>query len=232
MGTAIAACGSGLFKQFEYEEDVYISLDGAATVYVNSSIAALAALRGARFDPRPNARIDRSGIRAYFTTPVTRVVSVSTSRRDGRPFVHLRIEVDDVSRLDQAPPFAWSRYEFRPDGAVFMYRQTIGPSSNTPVETEWTGGELVAFRLHVPSKIAYHNALPQNHRRGNILVWEQPLADRLRGVPLVLDARMNRESILYRTLYLFGATILAVAAAFALVIWRVIGAKPKDVDHV
>ena len=67
----------------------------------------------------------------------------------------------------------------------------------------WNGREIVAFRLHLPSKIRYHNARPRG-RRGNILVWEQPLADRLRGAPLELEARMEPQSILYRTLWLFG----------------------------
>src|SRR5580765_3919681 len=36
-----AACITGeLFKQYEYEEDVYLSLDGSAIVYINSSVAA------------------------------------------------------------------------------------------------------------------------------------------------------------------------------------------------
>ena len=47
-----AACrDTNLFRQYEYEEDVYLSLDGSATVYVNGSLAALNALRGASFDP-------------------------------------------------------------------------------------------------------------------------------------------------------------------------------------
>ena len=46
--------------------------------------------------------------------------------------------------------------------------------------------------LHLPSKITYHNAGAANLRRGNILVWEQSLGDRLRGEPLVLDARCRR----------------------------------------
>ena len=41
--------GGGLFRQYEYEEEVYVSLDGTATVYVNASLAALNALRGASF---------------------------------------------------------------------------------------------------------------------------------------------------------------------------------------
>jgi hypothetical protein len=97
----------------------------------------------------------------------------------------------------------------------------------------WTGGELVAFRLHLPSKITYHspNNGADNYLRGNILLWEQPLSARLAGVPLVLDARMETQSILYRTLLLFGGTLAAVAAAFALVILLVLrGGKKKGAE--
>jgi len=100
MAATAAGCGrgGGLFQQHEYEEDVYLSLDGAATVYVNSSIPALDALRGAAFNPDPQARIDREAVRRYYTTPVTRVVSITESRRSGRRFVHVRLEVDDITR--------------------------------------------------------------------------------------------------------------------------------------
>src|SRR5690349_7071666 len=85
--------GGGLFRQYEYEEDITLSLDGTATIYVNSSVAALDALRGAPFDTRPNARIDREAVRKFFTTPFTRVRQVSQSRRAGRRFVYVRVEV-------------------------------------------------------------------------------------------------------------------------------------------
>jgi hypothetical protein len=53
-------------------------------------------------------------------------------------------------------------------------------------------------------------------------VWEQPLTERLRGVPLTLEARMQTQSILYRTLWLFGLTFVAVAVLFAAIIWWVL----------
>jgi hypothetical protein len=230
----MAACGSSsLFRQYEYEEDTYLLLDGSATVYVNASLAALDALRGAAFDSSPTARVDRDAVRDYYTSPVSHVARVSTSRRAGRRFVHVRIEVPDVRRLAEARPFAWSKYQFNRDGNLFIYRQALGQAAAKGVgAVGWTGGELVAFRLHIPSKIAYHNTLPGNLKRGNILVWEQPLADRLRGVPLLLDARMETQSILYRTLWLFGITFIAVAAGFVIVIWWVLrrGAKPAEVS--
>ena len=218
---AAAGCSSsgGLFRQYEYEEDVYLSLDGTATVYVNSSVPALDALRGTTLDTSPSARLDRDAVRAFYTTPVTHVTQVSQSRRSGRRFVHVRLDVDDVRRLGATAPFQWSRYDFRRQDDLYVYLQTIGASANKSVgDVGWSGNEVVAFRLHLPSKIAYHNARVENFKRGNILVWEQPLTSRLRSEPLVLDARMQTESILYRTLTLFGLTFLGVTAMFAVII--------------
>jgi hypothetical protein len=220
--SVLSACGgSGLFRAYEYEEDVYLALDGTATIYVNSSVPALNALRGTSFDPSPSKRPDRSALQALFTSPVTSVSRVTFSTRSNRQFVHLRIDVDDVQRLAEAPPFAWSTYSFGKDGELFTYRQTVGASAPHDVGTVgWVADELVAFRMHLPSKIAYHNAGAGNPKRGNILAWEQPLATRLRGEPLVLETRVESESILYRTLALFGVTFVAAAALFvAVVLW-------------
>ena len=207
-----------MFRQYEYEEDVYLSLDGSATIYVNSSIPALDALRGASFDPSPTARTDRDAVRSYYTSPVTHVAWVRTSRRSNRRFVHVRVEVDDIRRLTDAPPFAWSTVRFGREGTLLVYEETVGAAAGTDVgRVNWNGREVVAFRLHLPSKIITGSSTPEI-RRGNILVWEQPLSDRLRGMPLRLDAQMETQSILYRTLWLFGATFIAVAVAFAAVI--------------
>jgi hypothetical protein len=217
----------GLFRQYEYEEEIYLSLDGSATVYVNSSVAALDALRGAAFDPDPTARVDLAAIRKHYTTPVTRVVRVSPSRRNNRRFIHVRLEVDDVRRLGEAGPFGWSSYQFSKDGDLVVYRQTVGASAGKTVEAvRWNGDEIVAFRLHVPSRIVDQNG--GQERRGNILALEQTLADRMRGDPLTLDVRMESQSILYWTLRLFASTFAAVAVMFGFVIWWLVwrGAKP------
>jgi hypothetical protein len=218
-----AGCSrSDLFRLYEYEEEVYLDLDGTATVYVNASIPALAALRGAPFDPAPNARFDRAAVRAFFTTPVTRVVRVSSTRRSNRRFAHVRIEVDDVNRLAEAAPFAWSTYRFATEADHFVYRQAVGGVAAKEIgPINWTGQEMIAFRLHLPSTILDHNAGEENHRRGNILVWEQRLADRLHGRPMELLARIETESILAHTLWLFIGTIGGVVLAFAIVVWLI-----------
>jgi hypothetical protein len=222
MGCGSTFGGTNLFRQYEYEEEMYLSLDGSATVYVNSSLAALNALRGTSFDAGPVARFDRDAVREYYSTPGTHVSRVSQSRRNNRRFVHVRLEVDDIRRLGSARPFAWSIYRFDRKGSEFVFKQELdGAAVQTRAPAGWTGRELVAFRLHLPSIIDYHNT-GRPIGRGNILIWEQSLADRLRGVPMTLEARMRTQSILYSTLWLFGATFVVVAILFAGVIWWVL----------
>ena len=123
--------------------------------------------------------------------------------------------MDDVRELGKAAPFAWSTYEFTRDGdLVCLPSDGRAGGRQGCRQRRLDRREIVAFRLHLPSKIRYHNT-GRGVDRGNILVWEQPLAERLRGVPLVLDARMDPQSILYRTLWLFGWTFVAVASRSA-----------------
>jgi hypothetical protein len=223
IAMASAACGggqpgSGLFQQYEYEEETYLWLDGTATLYVNTSIAALNALRGTSFDATPGGRTDRDVFRDYYTSPNTHVTRVSPYRRSGRRFVSVRMDVDDIRKLGESAPFAWSKYQFTQDGDVFTYRQDVGPSAGKDVgAVGWSGRELTAFRMHVPSRIRFHNTRA-DIGRGNILGWEQPLADRMRGTPMSLEARMDAQSILYHALILFGSMAALVALAFVLVI--------------
>ncbi len=230
LALSAAACRGDFFQQYEYEEEMYLSLDGSATIYVNASVPALNALRGSTFDAAPTAAIDREAIAVWFTTPQTSVVRRPTlSRRNNRRFLHVRLDAEDVKRLAEARPFVWSTYSFGQDNGLYVYRQVVGPPTPSPGAEafNWDGDEIVAFRIHLPSTIVYHNAGPGNPRRGNILVWEQPLAARLKGEPLAFDARMEAQSILSRTLLLFALTGLAVALMFALILWRVVRSGPK-----
>jgi hypothetical protein len=216
---ASIACRGRVLTEYEYEEDIYLDLDGSATVMVNASIPALVALRGLPLDPSPRARIDRDALRAAYASPVTRVARISRPwRRRGRRFVHVRLDVADVRKLSQAQPFAWSDYRFRRDDSTVIYVQTVQqPAGRDVPAAEWRGDELVAFRLHLPSKVQYHTA--ERLERGNILTWKQSLHDRLAGMPLRIEARMEAQSILYRTLWLFAGAFGAAVAALAVAVW-------------
>jgi hypothetical protein len=217
-------------RQYEYEEDLTIALDGSATLTINASIAALVALRGLDLDPR--ADVDRARIRQLFDSPVARVTSVPRPwRRRGRNFVQVNLEVGDVRRLHESPPLSWSRYELAAAGREHVFSQTVGASALRPGTLEnfgWDGSEIVGFRVHFPSRILEHNArdleqdLPTGVSRGNILAWEQHLADRLDGRPMKIEVRMESESILYRTLWLFALAFTAAVLTLAgLVYWTI-----------
>ena len=218
-----SACRGTFSRKYEYDEDVYLALDGSATVYLNASIPALVALRGFDLDTSPRARFDRRKIRALFETPHATVASVASSRRDNRRYVHVRLEVPDIRKLGEAAPFAWSRYQLETRGDRLSFRQVVGPSAARPVgDVGWSGEELVAFRLHLPSRVPHHNAPSREIERGNIIRWEQRLVDRLKGQPVTIEVDLERQSILVRTLTLFGITIVLAALTFAAAIGWVI----------
>ena len=219
----LSACGGRLVKkQYEYEEELYLGLDGSATLNVSASVPALVALRGVDLNASPRARFERERIRAFYEGPGVTITALNSSRRYGRRFVHMSMDIADVRSLQRLAPFAWSTYRFAREGDVFEFKQAVGaPAGRSVSDAGWDGSELVVFRMHLPSKIAYHNAPSHRTERGNILEWEQTLADRLRGTPIEIDVQMETQSILARTLLLFGATIVAAFATLAAIIWWV-----------
>ncbi len=219
---ATASCGDALTRKYEYEEDVYLNLDGSATVYVNAAVPALVALRDAPLPLDPAARLDRADVRAYFQGPGVRVASVSTSRREGRRYVHLRLEVDDIRTLSRLEPFAWSAYRLQQKDDLWVFTQQMTTAAGTEIgNVGWQGDELVAVRLHLPSRVPFHNAPSRTIERGNIITWEQPLTARAKGEPLAIEAHLEQESILFQTLALFAGMTLAALTTLAVLIWWV-----------
>jgi hypothetical protein len=221
-----AGAGPGFNRQYEYEEDVTLDADGGAVVTINSSIPALVALHGLDLPVDSRARIDREAVRRAFDTPVSEVTRVSrTWRRRGRRFIQVRLNVEDIRRLSEASAFAASRYELRTAAEQTTFRQRVAGTRKRAVpQANWDGSELVAFKVHLPGRVFYHNVrdLETNEtgavERGNILRWEQRLTDRLKGVPIVMEVRMDSESILFRTVWLFAG---AFAAAMGVLIFAI-----------
>jgi hypothetical protein len=224
---AIGACNSPLLRQYEYEEQIYLTVRGAATVIVDASIPALVSLRGLKLDPSNTARLDQEDVRRAFEAQGCRVLRVGQPwRRDGRRFVQIRMETDDVRTLSQCGVLGWSSYAFEQEEGGLHFEQKIGDAARGSLaHVNWDGSELVAFKLHLPSKITFHNVRklkdnsPGDIERGNILTWEQTLADRRAGKPLDLDVKMESESILYRTIWLFGGSFGAALVVLATIVW-------------
>lgn len=222
-----SACTNVLSRKYEYEEEIFLELDGSATVYVNAAVPALVALRGAPLPVDPAARLDRTVVRDFFQSPEARVMNVTTSRRDNRRYVHVRLDVPDIRKLGESAAFQWSAYTLAGRDGFYEYTQRVGQAGQVGQvgQVGWDGSELVAVRLHLPSRVPFHNSPSRTIERGNIIVWEQPLADRMAGAPIDIQVRMETESILIRTLTLFGLMALAVVVTFVAAIWWVKGRK-------
>jgi len=228
FGGALAACGNPFGREYEYEEQIYLRVDGSATVVLDASVPALVALRGVTLDPAPTARLTQADVRAVFEQANCPVASVGQPwRRQGRRFVQVRLSVDRIDDLASCGPFAWSSYRLSGDGTdELRYEQAVGPSAGgDPGPVNWTGREIVAFKLHAPSRVIFHNVkrledgADGDVDRGNILTWEQRLVDRRNGVPVRMDVLMGADSILYTTLMLFVGAFVAAVAVLLLAAW-------------
>jgi hypothetical protein len=252
--TAAVACGPGiglLSPPYEYEEDLTLKLDGSATLVVNASIPALIALHGLPLNPDPRMRADetRRRLREVYTSPQAEVLRVNTWTKYGRRFVGVRLRIPDIRALPKAAPFAWSSYDLHQENGHHVLRHTLGApasSAGTNPGVRWKGNELVAFRVHLPSRVLFYNARdvhdPSKIRtldRGNIITWEQRLADRLQNKPIawaedrtpgVMEIRMDSQSILYRTLWLFALAFTAAVAVMASLIWWTLRRGSKEVS--
>ena len=227
---AAGGCSNPLGRQYEYEEQLYLDVNGSATVIVDASFPAFVALRGLPLDPAPRALTDRDEVRRVFESAGCHVASVGQGwRRSGRRFIQVRISTDDVRKLADCKPLAWSTYGFDAAADRLHYHQRIGAAAGgNPGAPNWDGSEIVGFKLHLPSRILDHNVKrldsgePGAPERGNILTWEQRLTDRRAGQPIDLDVTIEAQSILYRTLWLFAGALMAALAAIAVAIWATI----------
>jgi hypothetical protein len=228
----IASCTNPLARQYEYEEQLYLKVDGSATVVVDASLPALVLLRGASFDPSISGSTDRAAVRRLYESAGCPVDSVSRLwERRGRRFAQIQVSVRDLKSLTSCPLLAWSTYSLTPhpdDAQQLKYLQTLGPpSGRDPGAVNWDGSELVAFKVHAPSRIRFHNVKKLDGadgeaERGNILTWEQTLADRRAGRALTMAIEMEKTSILYTTLWLFGGAFAAAVILLVTLIWLTI----------
>jgi hypothetical protein len=239
LAALMAACGgrSPLGQEYEYEEDLTLSMDGSAVLVVNTSILALDALKGLSLDPDVAARTDqlRDRVRAFYESPYTTVGRISTWTRRGRRFVGIHVTIADIRELPKAAPFAGTAFRLQSEGEQVTFRETLAkPPAAVAPPPAWRGDEIVGYRLHLPARIRFQNSRyldggeSRPASRGNIITWEQRLHQRLEGKPIayaedktpdVMEARMDRESILYRTLWLFGIAFAAALLVLAGLIW-------------
>jgi hypothetical protein len=251
VAAAVTACNGRrgpLGPEYEYEEDLTLALNGSATLVVNASVPALIALRGLPLNAELKTRGDQltKQLQDLYASPFTRVGRISNWTRHGRRYVGIHLTVSDVRELPKVAPFSWAKYELREDGEQIVFRETLSKPPAAPdalARVKLKGDEIVAFRLHLPARIRFQNShyldRPESRptSRGNVLTWEQRLGQRIEGKPIayaedktpdVMEVRMDRESILYRTLWLFGLAFLAALLVIGALIWFTMRRGPRD----
>jgi hypothetical protein len=231
---AVSSCSNPLGRQYEYDEQTYLSTDGSATVVISASVAALVAMRGLPLDPAPLSRVTSDDVRRVFEAAGCTVERAARPwRRDGRRFVQARLHVADVRKAATCGVLGWSTYGFEVTPEQIRYTQAVGaPAGELPARAPegitWDGNELVAFKLHLPSRVTYQNVRrlsdgePGTVERGNILTWEQRLSDRLAGQPIAMEVRTDSESILFRTVSLFAGAFAAAVLVLIVAVWLII----------
>lgn len=231
MAGLLTGCNRVLGRDYEYEEDATLALDGSAIVNINASIASLVALRGLDLDANPRARFDQqyvANVRRQAEAAGCAVERVSSTSwyRNGRRFIQIRLNVPDIRNAAQCGLLSWTKYTYSDSGTAISLRQDVGaPVGKDVAAVNWDGSEFVAFKLHLKSKITFHNmrdietGTTMKPLRGNILAWEQTLTDRRAGKPLVMQMQMERESILRRTLLLFAAAFVLAILMMGGAVW-------------
>jgi hypothetical protein len=235
LAGSLVGCATIFGHQYEYEEQWTLATDGSASVEIDASIPALVALRGLSFGTGVKP-VEPADVRRVFEAEHCVVQHVSQPWiRHGRRFVQAVLTVADVRHAGDCGVLNWSTYAFDQQADGIHYHAVVGaPVPGGSADPQWTGGELVAFKLHLPSKITFHNVrdletgLVGAVERGNILTWEERLSDRLAGKPIDISVVMDARSILNRTLWLFAGAFAAAIASLALVVALVVRKGRRD----
>jgi hypothetical protein len=144
---------------------------------------------------------------------------VTVTERDGRPYLFVAAEFDDVNRLSGTPAFPDLQIRLRrADGRLELEGEWRPPESRPPPAASERDG-LLAVRFHVPSKVYSHRNAFAGVERGNILSWREDVAAADAARPLTFGASLDERSILGSTVALFAAAIAAALALMGVALW-------------
>jgi hypothetical protein len=205
--------------RYEFEHEFWLDVDGSGTVYVTARPALWAAFKGVGTVEDPEQTISREELGRLFERSGLRVQRIRRTRRDGRTYLFVAAAFKNVNTLGGSPAFPDLDLHLTPDGDQLRLEGVWQrPPSTREVEPAEREG-LMAVRFHLPSKVHEHKNAFEGVERGNILSWRQEVQQAFDGQKLEMGAVMGRRSILLATVMLFAGSILAAAAAVALLLY-------------
>jgi hypothetical protein len=195
---------------YEYEEEVFLEVDGSGEIRMSGSTAAIEALHGL-----DEATAERA--KALFVGQGVEILSALETERERRKFVHVQARFSDWEKLCEIPAFRnrGCRLTKGEDGLAL---ELSLPSPRAAAPESLDPRALLALRYHFPSTIRYHNS-PGDVERGNILSWKRTLREHFAGRPLDLAVRFDRRTILAATARVMGLALSLVLASIATALW-------------
>jgi hypothetical protein len=189
---------------YEFEQEFWIRVDGTGSVNVTATPELWRAFKGVDLPQDP-----RDAVRRLFESSGLQVRRVTLTSREGRPYLFVSADFRDVNTLAGTPAFPDLRLTFKEAGERIDLEGSWAavPPRGDPESPRRDG--LLAVRFHLPSKIYSHRNAFGGVERGNILGWREEVAAGLSGQPLAFGALLDRRSILWSTVSLFAAAIVA-----------------------
>ena len=210
---AFLAAGLPACTAYEYEEDVFLQVDGSGALRVSGS----AAMLGTLFEL---PAVTTADLATYFDREGFELDTVRETEREARRFLHVSGRFTDWNALCRHPAFATRRCRLvLGDEASTLELQVPAARGGVPPGVD--PDAVVAFRFHLPSTVRFHTA-PEPIQRGNILEWERSVAETFGDEPVSAQIRFDRESVLATTFRIIalalGTVVLGVAAAVGLMV--------------
>ena len=228
----LLAAGLGGCPTYEYEHEFWLRVDGSGAVNVTGRPALWAACKGLGNPRDPDATATRDSVRALFERSGLRVKRVTLTRREGRPYLFVSAEFDDVNRLNGTPAFPDLRIGLRKERDRLVLEGSWARPKDAPDVGARDRDGLMAVRFHLPSKVYGHRRAADGVGRGNILGWRQDTAQALDGGRLEFGAEMDERSILSSTVMLFAGAVVLAVVLLALALWAVVRQGRKDLGRV
>ena len=211
---------SGCLK-YEYEHEFWLRVDGSGAVNVTGRPALWTAFKGLGNPRDPESTATRDAARALFERSGLQVKRVTVTRREGRPYLFVSAEFEDVNRLSGTPAFPDLRIGMRREQDRLIVEGTWARPKDAPEVGARDRDGLMAVRFHLPSKVFGHKNAADGVERGNILGWRQEVAQGLDGRGLDFGAEMDERSILLSTVVLFASAIAIAVLLLAGALWAV-----------
>ncbi len=202
----LAACGC---TTYEYEEEVFLEVDGSGEIRVSGSAAAIEALH----ELGEAGAASPTNLAALFDGEGVEIVSALETERERRKFVHVEARFRDWEKLCRTPAFRGRACRLASrEGSLALALSLPSPRQAAPEDLDPLA--ILALRYHFPSTIQYHNS-PSGIERGNILAWKRTFREHFAGRPLDVEVRFDRRTILQTTVSVVGLSLALVLGAIA-----------------